>query len=170
MQLRPLAAAAAAAAVALAVTGCNMLTPQATLIQYDPSDGVSGATGTVEIHNAMLIGEADGEAVSLAVTFTNAGEATSLEVRVDDEAQEIRVPQGITVYGTDEQLVFPVGGELEYGSLRNVSFQADGAEPEGLEVPLISTESIVPESLAPAAPAESPEPSESPAPSESPQP
>ena len=54
MQPRTVAAAAAAVVVAFAATGCNILTPQATTIDYDPSDGISGQTGTVEFHNAML--------------------------------------------------------------------------------------------------------------------
>ncbi|MCR8671502.1 hypothetical protein [Agrococcus sp. HG114] len=141
MQHRPLAAAAAAVVVALAATGCNILTPQATTIQYDPSDGISGSTGTVEFHNALLVGEPEGDALNLAVTFTNPGEATTVEVRVDDQAQQVRVPQGTTVFGfpDEEQLVFEVD-EVEFGAQRNVSFQADGAEPEGVGVQVFSTE------------------------------
>ena len=141
MQHRPLAAAAAAVVVALAATGCNILTPQATTIQYDPSDGISGTTGTVEFHNALLVGEPEGDALNLAVTFTNPGDATTVEVRVDDEAKQVRVPQGTTVFGfpDEEQLVFEVD-EVEFGAHRNVSFQADGAEPAGVGVQVFSTE------------------------------
>ncbi|WP_306231851.1 hypothetical protein [Agrococcus beijingensis] len=142
MQPRPLAAAAAAVVVALAVTGCNMLTPQATTIQYDASDGISGETGGVEFHNAMLIGEPDGDALNLAVTFTNPGEATFVEVRVDDEAQEVRVPNGVTTFGfPEQQLVFEVS-DVEFGGQRNVSFTADGVEPDpaGVGVQVFSTE------------------------------
>lgn len=153
MQPRLAAAAVAAVVVAIAATGCNILTPQATQIEYDASDGVSGATGTVEIHNAMLIGAPDGDAFNLAVTFTNAGEATMVEVRVDDEAQQVRVAEGVTTFGfpDEQQLVFPQAGELPFGSLRNVSFQADGAEPTGLGVPMISTDMVGYETLAPTA-------------------
>jgi hypothetical protein len=140
VQLRPLAAAAAAVVVALAATGCNILTPQATTIEYDPSDGISGATGGVEFHNAMLIGEPDGDALNLAVTFTNPGEATFVEVRVEDDAQEVRVPSGVTTFGfPDQQLVFQVS-DVEFGAQRNVSFAADGAEPAGVGVQVFSTE------------------------------
>ncbi|RWR19632.1 hypothetical protein D8Y24_10660 [Agrococcus lahaulensis] len=141
MRHRSLAAAAAAVVVALAATGCNILTPQATTIQYDASDGISGQTGTVEFHNAMLIGEPEGDALNLAVTFTNDGEATFVEVRVDDEAQQVRIPSGVTTYGfPEQQLVFEAGGDIEFGAQRNVSFQADGAEPAGVGVQVFSTE------------------------------
>lgn len=144
MQPRLAAAAAAAVVVAFAATGCNILPPQATTIDYDASDGVSGSTGTVDIHNAMLIGDPDGDAFNLAVTFTNEGEATVVEVRVDDQSQQVRVSEGVTTFGfpDEEQLIFPQTGELPFGSLRNVSFQADGAEPVGLGVPMISTDVV----------------------------
>ncbi|GEK81302.1 hypothetical protein [Agrococcus baldri] len=151
MQPRLAAAAVAAVVVAIAATGCNILTPQATTIEYDASDGVSGATGTVEIHNAMLIGEPDGDELNLAVTFTNEGEATIVEVRVEDTAEQVRVGEGVTTFGTDEQMVFPAPSELVFGELRNVSFTADGAQPEGLQVPTLSTEVVGYETLAPSA-------------------
>ena len=153
MQPRTVAAAAAAVVVAFAATGCNILTPQATTIQYDPSDGISGQTGSVEFHNAMLIGEPEGDALNLSVTFTNPGEATMLEVRFDDQAQQIRVPSGVTTYGfPDQQLVFEAD-DIVFGSHQNVSFQADGAEPTGVEVQMISTEFVGYETLAPVEPA-----------------
>ncbi len=154
MQPRTVAAAAAAVVVALTATGCNIFTPQATLIEYDPSDGVSGKTGTVEFHNATLIGDPEGDALNLSVTFTNAGEATVVEVRYDDQAQQIRVPEGVTTYGfPDQQLVFESGDDLTFGSLQNVSFQADGAEPTGVNVQAISTEFVGYETLGPVEPA-----------------
>ncbi|SDS31668.1 hypothetical protein [Agrococcus carbonis] len=152
MQPRLAAAAAAAVVVTIAATGCNILTPQATQIEYDASDGVSGTTGTVTMHNAMLIGEPDGSELNLAVTFTNEGEATFVEVRVEDESQDVRVPAGVTTFGfPDQQLIFETPSEFTYGKLQNVSFAADGAEPVGLGVPTISTEVVGYESYAPAA-------------------
>jgi hypothetical protein len=141
VQHRPVAAAAAAAVVLLAATGCNLLTPQATTIEYDPSDGISGSTGAVEWHNALLVGEPDGDTLNLVVTFTNPGEATTVEVRVDDEAEQVRVGEGTTTFGfpDDEQLLFQVD-DIEFGAQRNVSFQADGAEPTGVGVQVFSTE------------------------------
>lgn len=152
MQPRTVAAAAAAAVVVFAATGCNILTPQATQIQYDPSDGISGETGTVEFHNAMLIGDPEGEALNLSVTFTNGGEATFVEVRVEDEAQQVRVPEGVSTYGfPEQQLVFTAADDIVFGSHQNVSFQADGAEPTGVEVQTISTAFVGYETLGPAA-------------------
>lgn len=151
MQPRLAAAAVAAAVVVLTATGCNFLTPQATTIQYDASDGVSGETGNVEIHNAMLVGEPGGDSLSLVVTFANDGDGTIVEVRVDDTAQQVRVGQGLTTFGFEEQIVVPASPDLVFGQLANVSFQADGAQATGLEVPTISTEVVGYETLAPTA-------------------
>ncbi|WAC66553.1 hypothetical protein OVA14_01835 [Agrococcus sp. SL85] len=167
MQVRTVAAAAAAVVVALVATGCNIFTPQATTIQYDPSDGISGTTGQVQIHNAVLVGEPDGDALSLAVTFTNPGEATFLEVRVEDEAQDVRIPSGTTVYGfQDQQLVFDAPA-IDFGGHRSVSFTADGAVPTGLPVQMVSTEFVGYETLGPTEPAME-APSATPAPTEAP--
>lgn len=152
MQPRIAAAAAAAVVVVFAATGCNLITPQATTIEYDASDGVSGTTGTIQIHNAMLIGDEGGDALNLAATFTNDGEATFLEVRFEDAVEQLRVPEGVTTYGfPEQQLVFPTPDALVFGSLQNVSFEADGAEPVGLRVPTISTDVVGYETFAPVA-------------------
>ncbi len=149
MQPRLAAAAVAAAVVVLTATGCNFLTPQATTIRYDASDGVSGVTGGVEIHNAMLVGEPEGDSLSLVASFANDGEATIVEIRYDDAVQQVRVGQGLTTFGFEDQIVMPANPDLVFGELENVSFQADGAEPTGLEVPTISTEVVGYESFAP---------------------
>ncbi|WP_404311823.1 hypothetical protein LG314_10805 [Agrococcus terreus] len=161
MQLRTVAAAAAAAVVALVATGCNILTPQATTIQYDPSDGISATTGQVQAHNAILVGEPEGDELSLVVTFTNPGEATFVEVRVEDEAQEIRLPSGRTTFGFEDQQLIFAAPTIEFGGHRNVSFQADGAEPTGVPVQMISTEFAGYETLGPVAPEAEPETTES---------
>ncbi|WP_405216019.1 hypothetical protein [Agrococcus sp. Ld7] len=142
MQPRIAAAAAAAVVVAFAATGCNILTPQATQIEYDPSDGVSGTTGAVTAHNVMLIGDPEGDAMNLAVTFTNEGEATFMEVRYEDMVEQVRLPSGVTAFGFpgEQQIVVPVSDDLTFGSLQNVAFEADGAEAVGLRVPTISTD------------------------------
>lgn len=158
VQLRTVAAALAAAAVAVLATGCNLVTPQATTIEYDASDGISGRTGDVQVHNALLIGEEDGDTRSLAVTFTNHGEATYVQVRVADDTQDIRVPSGQTVYGVDEQLTVPAD-DVQVGGLSNVSFQAEGAEPLGLRVQVMSAEFPGYEQYAPTA-APEPEPTD----------
>lgn len=155
-----LAAATAAAALTVALAGCNFITPQATTFDYDPSDGISGTTGTVAIRNAVLVSEDD--MASLAVTFVNSGEPVALLVTVDGEAQRVDLDEGLTAYGfPEQQLVFPLTADV--GSLAPVEFAADGIDNEVLEVQVFSTESAGYEALGPIVSEEadeSPEPSE----------
>ncbi|GAA2173999.1 hypothetical protein GCM10009846_18230 [Agrococcus versicolor] len=159
-----LAAVAAALVATATLAGCNFTTPQATQYQYDAADGVSGATGPVDIRNAVLV--ADDDLSSLAVTFVNSGPATTLVVTVGTEEQEIDLDEGVTAFGfPEQQLVFT--SPLTVGSLEDVVFSADAAERAALSVPVFSIETANWSSYGPVAPEESePEPSvvETPAP------
>ncbi|QCR19920.1 hypothetical protein [Agrococcus sp. SGAir0287] len=146
-----LAAAAAAILATATLAGCNFITPQATQFQYDPADGVSGATGPVEIRNAVLV--VDGDLSSLAVTFVNDGPATTLEVTVGDESQSIDLDSGLTPYGfPDQQLVF--SAPVTAGTLEDVVFAADAAERTAVPVPVFSVDVANWSSYGPVAPEE----------------
>jgi hypothetical protein len=49
------AAAVLAIGLMLGTAGCTFFAPQATLIKYDPSDGVSLNVGAVQVRNAFVI-------------------------------------------------------------------------------------------------------------------
>ncbi len=55
MRRRIAATAVLAIGLALATAGCTLLAPQATLIKYDPSDGVSANVGQLQVRNALVI-------------------------------------------------------------------------------------------------------------------
>lgn len=161
-----LAAAAAAVLATATLAGCNFITPQATLTQYDPADGVSGTSGTVEIRNAVLV--VDGELSSLAATFVNDGPATTLQITVGDETQTVDLDSGLTPFGfPEQQLVFTA--PVTAGTLEDVVFSADAAERASLAVPTFSTETANWSEYGPVAPEEdedpeASEPAETPAP------
>lgn len=161
-----LAAAAAALVATATLAGCNFITPQATLVEYDAADGVSGASGAVEIRNAVLV--VDGDLSSLAVTFVNEGPATTLDVTVGDETQTIDLDSGLTPYGfPEQQLVFTAS--VTAGTIEHVVFSADAAEPASLPVPTFSTDTANWSEYGPVAPEEdedpdASEPAETPAP------
>lgn len=158
-----LAAAAAAVIATATLAGCNFITPQATLTQYDPADGVSGASGAVEIRNALLV--VDGDLSSLVVTFDNAGPATTLDVTVGDETQRVALDSGLTPYGfPDRQLVF--SADVTIGALEAVVFAADAADRASLSVPTFSTDTANWSDYGPVAPDASPSPSDGTAPSD----
>jgi hypothetical protein len=76
-------AAAAVLAVGLVIStaGCTFLAPQATLIHYDPSDGVSLNVGHLEVRNALVISP-KGTDGTLVGVFINTGKA-AIAVDVD---------------------------------------------------------------------------------------
>ena len=63
-----------AGAVLIGTSGCVFITKQATLIQYDPSDGIGASVGNVEVRNALGIAGEDGDAISLMITLINTGD------------------------------------------------------------------------------------------------
>jgi len=69
--------ARAAASVVLAgallagTAGCTFISQQATLIHYDPSDGIGASVGNVKLRNVIALASDDGKAYSLLVTFVN---------------------------------------------------------------------------------------------------
>ena len=78
------AAARAAASVILAgallvgTAGCTFVTPQATLIQYDPSDGVGTDVGSIAVNNVLALISEDGRSASLLMTLSNSGEKNAI--------------------------------------------------------------------------------------------
>lgn len=63
-----------ASALLVGTSGCVFVTNKATLIQYDPSDGIGASVGDVKVRNALgIIGE-DGKAISLMVTLVNSSD------------------------------------------------------------------------------------------------
>ena len=75
MRARIAVSVALAAGLLLGTTGCTFFSEQATLKQYDPSDGVGTTVGTVEVRNAILLTKNDGKLTSLVVDFINNGDS-----------------------------------------------------------------------------------------------
>ncbi|MEQ1737506.1 MAG: hypothetical protein ABL886_14015, partial [Rhodoglobus sp.] len=75
---RAAASALLASALIAGTAGCTFMTPIATLAQYDPTDGVSGTVGDVELRNVVALISEDGSAISLVVTMVNTGTRQSL--------------------------------------------------------------------------------------------
>ncbi len=62
-----------AGALLVGTAGCTFVSKQATLIQYDPSDGIGATVGDVKLSNVIALASHDGKAFSLLVTFFNSG-------------------------------------------------------------------------------------------------
>jgi len=136
VKARFLASAAVAAAVVLGTSACNLVAPQATTLQYNASDGVSGDVGSIAIRNAVVISD-NGSDGNLVFTAVNDGGPHMLRVQYgDDQSVEVMVDANASVlFGgdtTDAVLLEDIG--VQPGGLLNVYFQY-GQEP-GLELPV----------------------------------
>ena len=96
MRARAAASVALTAVVAALLAGCGFWVPVATQDPYNPSDGVNGEIGELELRNVLVITE-DGILGNLLMSAVNNGEA-DLDVNLQWEADgtkhdlEIAVP------------------------------------------------------------------------------
>ena len=75
MRARLAASVVLAGALMLGTSGCAFFSEQATLIHYDPSDGIGASVGHLQVRNALVLTK-DGETGSFLVNFINDGTST----------------------------------------------------------------------------------------------
>ena len=134
-----------AGALVLGTSGCTFLTTQATLIQYDPSDGVGTRVGDVDVRNAIALLSDDGESVSLLLTLISTSDRT-INVTMQYEAGGAREsttksvnPNSTSSYGNfvGEPQIIIVDPDTEPGALYPVYFQYGDVEGVELLVPVL---------------------------------
>jgi len=138
---RRLAPVALAAAVLLGVTGCAMISPQATTIPYSPADGVNiPASGPLKVRNALFVADESGENANfLAAIVNDTDSAQTLLVGVDGANKSVRVPARSSVsLGFDgaKPLLFE-GIDTPAGSDVAVTFQSGDGEGVEKAVPVL---------------------------------
>jgi hypothetical protein len=132
-----------AAGILIGTSGCNLFAPQATTIHYDPSDGVGGDVGQVDVRNALLI-STDGENANLVATLVNRGDS-SYPVVVQYDGTSGRVSEEITVPAKSRVQLGADGGpsvtlrdvDAQPGSLFPVFFQYGEETGTELLVPVL---------------------------------
>ena len=138
MRARIAASVVLAAGILLGTSACGFFAPQATLIQYNASDGVSGDVGEMHIRNGLLL-SADGELANLVVSVVNPTD-TLRSLLVQYESSKGKVSQSIPVeanttvtFGTEgEASVVLENMDSQPGSLFPVFFQY--GEETGIEL------------------------------------
>jgi len=139
---RSIASVALGAAVLLGTTGCSMLAPQATQIQYAPSDGIEVfGTGELHIRNVLIVANEEGTEGNLIAAIVNdTAEPQTLSIDVDNGTvtDTIRVPANTTVsLGTAEtEPLLLEGIDAMPGSLLPIYF-ASGEEGSLADVPVL---------------------------------
>jgi len=136
---RLIASLALGAAVVLGTTGCNMLAPQATTIQYSASDGVNiPDSGPLKVRNALIIANEDGTLGNLVASVVNStDDALALNVSIDGQPQSVEVSAGSSVtLGIDmANMTFDNVGKP--GANAEVSFQSGEGEGVRVSVPIM---------------------------------
>jgi len=147
VKARLAASVALALGIALAGTGCSMITYQATTEQYDASDGVSADLGELDLRNILVISE-DGESGNLLMTVVNNG-ADDVELSVQyaggGTTEIIPIDAGsLVVFGTGdaetEEQVEPTlltGIDTIPGALMPIYFQYGGEPGVEVQVPVL---------------------------------
>lgn len=137
MNSRFIASLALGAAVVLGATGCNMVAPQATTIDYSASDGRNVPdSGPLTVLNAMIIANEDGSLGNLIAGVVNStDEDLVLNVGIGADLQTLPVPARSTVsLGVTTAPMLFEGVGARPGSDVDVSFQS--GEGEGVSVAL----------------------------------
>ncbi|MBO9578673.1 MAG: hypothetical protein J7480_07895 [Microbacteriaceae bacterium] len=142
-----LVAAPVLAGSALLMSGCAFIAPQATLIHYDPADGISADLGEVELRNVQAVANEEGSLANVTFTAINHGEAVKLNYAyptADGSLTEGWIPlaPGSTLVGEeDPHRIIAEGFDARVGGLLTITLQAGDADSQTLQVPLLSAES-----------------------------
>ncbi len=144
MKTRLIASAAVAAVVVLGTSGCAMLAPQGTTIQYSPADGmnVPDASGPVVVRNALIVANEDGSEGNLVAALINeSDEAQVLHLEVGEQgiALSVRVPAGDTLsLGTEETAPLPISGlDTPAGATVPIFFQSGDGDGVITDIPVL---------------------------------
>ena len=144
---RLFASLAVGAAVVLGTTGCNLVAPQATTIDYSASDGVNvPESGPLQVRNALIVADEEGTVgnfVAAIVNDTTKSQMLRLEVGEGSSAvrASVNVAAGSTLsLGDLANDVAPLqldGIDAVPGSTIPIFFQSGDAEGALIQVPVL---------------------------------
>ena len=134
-----------AGAVLLGTTACTFLTPQATLYQYDPGNGVGATIGDVKVRDAVALMNEDGHAVSLLITLVNSSSSVvqlNLQYESGGEKTDRTVfvaQRGVLQFGTtpDQEQIIILNPDVALGALLPVYVQYGDETGTTLLVPVL---------------------------------
>ena len=132
----------------MGTTGCTFIAQQATLIQYDPSDGIGTQIGNVAVRNAIALINEDGHAVSLMVTLVNeSSKIVNLDLQYESGGEKTTTTKSIRAndvasYGTtpDDTQIIILNPGVKVGGLLPVYFQYGDNEGKQLLVPVMNAD------------------------------
>jgi len=143
---RIVASLGVAGAVAFAATGCSYMAPTATLIHYDPADGVGADLGQMLLRNLVAVTGDDGGPVNVIFSAINTSDKTitlhySAPTTSGQQDKSLDIKPGLTNVGDGgRQIVITTPDGATLGGLYPVTFTADGADSVTVEVPVLDPE------------------------------
>lgn len=147
MKSRLFASMAVGAAVVLGTTGCNLIAPQATTIDYSASDGVNvPESGPLQVRNALIVADEEGTVGNFVAAIVNeTAEPQTLRLEVGEGSSAVRasvkVPANRTLsLGDLADGVEPLqldGIDAAPGSTVPVFFQSGSGEGALIQVPVL---------------------------------
>jgi hypothetical protein len=147
-------------AVLLGTTGCSLFSEKATLIEYDPGDGVSLSVGDVTVRNVLAISE-DGTDVNLVLSAVNSSDkGIFVNLEYGDGAGEEQLyvaGNSSTSIGRpgDDTLVLK-DADVEVGGLMPLYAQYGSHQGEQVLVPVLDASLPEYSTLAPIEPTSTP--------------
>lgn len=148
MKTRLIASIALGAAVVLGTTGCNLIAPQATTIDYSASDGVNvpASAGPLSVRNALIVADDEGTTGNFVAAIVNdTTEPLTLRIEVGEGSSAVKsnviVPANRTLsLGDLTDDVDPLrlnGIDAVPGSTVPVYFQSGNGEGSLMQVPVL---------------------------------
>ncbi len=189
MKSRLIASIVVGSVVVLGTTGCNLIAPQATTIDYSASDGVNvPASGPLEVRNALIVVDEDGvDGNMIAAIVNSTAEEQTLRIEVGEGSSALRAQVQVAAnsrlslgdLANDVEPLRLEGVEAAPGSTIPVYFQSGDSEGALIQVPVLdgalgylstlaptpsATPTIAPTPLVTPSPDETPAATETPAP------
>ncbi len=136
MKTRLITSLAVAALATMSLSSCALISPQATLDPYAPSDGVEVNVADLEVRNLMFITDPDAQEFNLVFGVVNSGpDSAKLGFRVVDAdgkeigSADVKVEAGFSTFGdlSAEPVTMKLRG-VEPGTVVTVYVQTPGGE------------------------------------------
>jgi hypothetical protein len=148
VKIRVILALALVLAVATGTAGCNLIQPQATTTQYDPSDGVGVNLGELDLNNMILLSDNGGESANLVVGAVNtSGSPITLNISYTSNGSLATVvtvipsSEGVIGYGgKDQPQIVLRDFDVAAGGTLTLTLQAGEGDTRVTIVPVLNTD------------------------------
>lgn len=140
---RLVATVAVGIAVALGATGCSIMAPQATLIEYSASDGVNVPnSGPLMVRNALIVADDSGVAGNFIAAIVNDTDSDEiLTIGYAGRVATVAVPANtVASLGIDADPLLIDGLDSIPGSDVAMAFQSGDGEGVEIAVPVLDGE------------------------------